>query len=157
MYEVLMTIIMKKIVIIDQFVFDANVNTKQQIENLVQARFDIMTKPGTLKFSYDKTTKGYKYIIKRYLPYAYSGFILDNDCTFLTDIPICDFQVDLLNHNHKPMLYAIPGKHTDGYYVPIKIFEDFYKDMLGAATDAEVPTRVKVFAHDTMVGVDVDY
>ena len=59
MYEVLMTIIMKKIVIIDQFVFDANVNTKQQIENLVQARFDIMTKLGTLKFSYDKTTKGY--------------------------------------------------------------------------------------------------
>ena len=152
-----MTIIMKKIVIIDQFVFDANVNTKQQIENLVQARFDIMTKPGTLKFSYDKTTKGYKYIIKRYLPYAYNGFILDNDCTFLTDIPICDFQVDLLNHNHKPMLYAIPGKHTDGYYVPIKIFEDFYKDMLEAATNAEIPTKVKVFAHDTMVGVDVDY
>lgn len=146
---------MRKIVIIDQFVFDANVNTKQQIEKLVQARFDIMTKPGTLKFSYDKTTKGYKYAIKRYLPYAYNGFILDNDCTFLTDIPICDFQVDLLNH--KPMLYAIPGKHTDGYYVPIKLFEDFYKDMLGAATNAEVPTKVKVFAHDTMVGVDVDY
>ena len=48
---------MKKYVIIDQFVFDANVNTKQQIEDLVQAQFNIMTKPGTLQFSYDKTAK----------------------------------------------------------------------------------------------------
>jgi hypothetical protein len=150
---------MKRLIFIDQFVFDANVDTKQGMEGPIQAYFDANTpKPGTIKFVYDKTPNGYEYKLIRYLPYGYSGdFVIDVDCSFLTGEPLQNFQIDLLNPSHKPRLYCVLGRNTDGYYIPTKLFEDFYKQLLSLGQNTEPPKKVKVFACDTMVSVRVDY
>ena len=149
---------MSKLILIDDFAFDANVHTKQQIESLVQAKFDNCTEPGTIKFVYDKTPNGYEYKLIRYLPYGYRGdFIIDVDCSFLTGEALQNFQINLLNPSHKPLLYCVLGSNTDGYYIPTKLFEDFYKQLLSLGQNTESPNNVKVFACDTMVSVKVDY
>lgn len=150
--------IMKKYVYISDCVFDANVDTKAKIEADVQAHFDSRTEPGTLRFTYDKTENGYKYRFERYLPYGYRGdFIIDIDCSFLTGLPIEAFQVNLLNPNHKPLVYCFLGRDTDGYYAPTKLFEDFYNLFLGHEADAEKPKKVKVSAYSSFVNVEVEY
>ena len=149
---------MKKYVYISNCVFDANVDTKAKIEANVQAHFDSHTKPGTLKFTYDKTANGYKYCFKRYLPYGYNAdVVIDIDCSFLTGLPIEAFQVNLLDPNDKPLVYCFLGRNTDGYYAPTKLFEDFYILFLGHEADAEKPKKVKVSACDSFVNVEVEY
>ena len=148
----------ERIVLIDDYAFDANKHTKAQIEGIVQAKFDSRTEPGTLKFTYDQTANGYKYTIDRNLRYGYRGnFIIDIDCSFLTGLPIEKFQVNLLDPNEKPLVYCIPGHNTDGYYVPIEEFERFYKELLGCGADSEQPQKVKVHACESFVNVDVEY
>lgn len=147
-----------KLVIIDDFVFDANAHTKEQIEGLVQATFDSKTKPGTLKFTYGKTANGYMYKIDRHLPYGYNGnVIIDIDCSFLTGEPIERFQTDTLNPAHKPLVIGFLGSNTNGYYIPIQLFEDFYKQLLGMSDNAEKPKNVNVYASSTCVKVQVEY
>lgn len=149
---------MKRIILIDDFAFDANEHTKQQVESLVQAKFDSCTKPGTLLFVYDKTTNGYKYSIKRNLPYGYNAdVIIDVDCSFLTGLPIKDFQSNPVYPNHKPLVIGFAGRNTDGYYIPTKKFEDFYKELLGCGNDSEQPKKVKVSACGSFVNVEVEY
>lgn len=149
---------MKNYILIDDYAFDAKTHTKEQIEGLVQAKFDICTKPGTLKFSYEKTANGYKYKIDRYLPYGYNGnFIIDVDCSFLTGLPIEDFQYNLIDHSHKPLVHGFLGRDTDGYYIPTKLFEDFYRELLGCGNDSEQPKKVKVSACSSFVNVEVEY
>ena len=150
--------IMKKYVYISNCVFDANVDTKATIEANVQAHFNSNTKPGTLQFTYDKTANGYKYRFERYLPYGYNAdVIIDIDCSFLTGLPMGAFQMNLLNPNHKPLVYCFLGRGTDGYYAPIKLFEDFYIMFLGHEADAEKPKKVKVSACSSFVNVEVEY
>ena len=149
---------MSKLILIDDFAFDANVHTKQQIESLVQAKFDNCTEPGTLKICYEKTTNGYNYKIDRYLPYSYIGdFIIDVDCSFLTGLPIKDFQSNPVDPNHKPLVLGFAGRNTDGYYIPTKLFEDFYKEVLGSGNNSEQPKKVKVSACGSFVNVEVEY
>ena len=149
---------MKKYVYISDCVFDANVDTKEKIEADVLAHFNSHTKPGTLQFTYDKTVNGYKYCFKRNLPYGYNAdVILDVDCSFLTGLPIEAFQVNLLNPNHKPLVYCFLGRGTDGYYTPTKEFEDFYIMFLGHEADAEKAKNVKVSACGSFVNVEVEY
>ena len=149
---------MKKYLYISDCVFDANVDTKAKIEADVQAHFDSRTKPGTLQFTYDKTANGYKYCFKRDLQYGYNAdVIIDIDCSFLTGLNTEDFQVDLLNPNHKPLVYCFLGRNTDGYYAPIKEFENFYILFLGHEADAEKPKKVKVSACGSFVNVEVEY
>ena len=151
-------IIMKKYVYISDCVFDANVDTKEKIEAAVLAHFDSHTKPGFLKFTYDKTANGYKYRFERYLPYGYNAdVIIDVDCSFLTGLPMEAFQMNLLNPNHKPLVYCFLGRNTDGYYAPTKLFEDFYIMFLGHKADAEKPKKVKVSACSSFVNVEVEY
>ena len=150
--------IMKKYVYISNCVFDANVDTKATIEANVQAHFNSNTKPGTLQFTYDKTANGYKYCFERYLPYGYNAdVIIDVDCSFLTGLPMEAFQMNLLNPNHKPLVYCFLGRDTDGYYAPTKLFEDFYIMFLGHEADAEKPKKVKVSACGSFVNVEVEY
>ena len=149
---------MKKYLYISDCVFDANVDTKAKIEADVQAHFDSRTKPGTLQFTYDKTANGYKYCFKRDLPYGYNAdVIIDIDCSFLTGLLIEDFQVNLLDPNDKPIVYCFLGRNTDGYYAPIKEFENFYILFLGHEADAEKPKKVKVSACSSFVNVEVEY
>ena len=149
---------MKKYLYISDCIFDANVDTKAKIEADVQAHFDSRTKPGTLQFTYDKTENGYKYCFKRDLPYGYNAdVIIDIDCSFLTGLNTEDFQVDLLNPNHKPLVYCFLGRNTDGYYAPTKEFENFYILFLGHEADAEKPKKVKVSACGSFVNVEVEY
>ena len=151
-------IIMKKYVYISDCVFDANADTKEKIEADVQAHFDSHTKPGNLKFTYDKTANGYKYRFDRYLPYGYKAdVIIDIDCSFLTGLPIEAFQLNLLDPNHRPLVYCFVGRCTDGYYAPTKLFEDFYILFLGHEADAEEPKKVKVSACSCFVNVEVEY
>ena len=149
---------MKKYLYISDCVFDANVDTKAKIEADVQAHFDSRTKPGTLQFTYDKTANGYKYCFKRDLPYGYNAdVIIDVDCSFLTGLPIKDFQSNPVDPNHKPLVIGFAGRNTDGYYIPTKKFEDFYKELLGCGNDSEQPKKVKVSACGSFVNVEVEY
>lgn len=149
---------MKKYVYISNCVFDANVDTKATIEANVLAHFNSNTKPGTLKFTYDKTANGYKYRFERYLPYGYNAdVIIDVDSSFLTGLAMEAFQMNLLNPNHKPLVYCFLGRNTDGYYAPTKLFEDFYIMFLGHEADAEKPKKVKVSACGSFVNVEVEY
>ena len=148
---------MCKLVLIDDFAFDADRYSDDVINEAVQAKFNAHTKPGTLVFDYKKTQKGYSYTLHRNIPYAYNGFILDLDCSFLTGEPIEKFQVNLLNPHLKPYIFVVPGSNTDGYYAPIKEFENFYKQLLGSGEGTLKPSKVKVFAGSTVVSVDVEY
>lgn len=146
-----------KLVFIDDFIFDANRHTEAEINGVVQKKFDAKTKPGSLVFNYKRTSNGYSYTIDRNIPYAYNGFIFDLDCSFLTGEPIELFQVNLANPSQKPYVYVIPGSNSNGYYAPIRIFEDFYKLFLGQGSGTEKPQKVQVWAGSTQVGVDVVY
>jgi hypothetical protein len=83
--------------------------------------------------------------------------IIDIDCSFLTGLLIEDFQVNLLDPNDKPLVYCFLGRNTDGYYAPIKEFENFYILFLGHEADAEKPKKVKVSACSSFVNVEVEY
>ena len=148
----------ERIVLIDDYAFDANKHTKAQIEGIVQAKFDSRTEPGTLKFTYDQTANGYKYSIDRHLRYGYRGnLIIDIDCSFLTGLPIEKFQVNLLDPDDKPLVFGFLGHSTDGFYIPTKEFERFYKQLLGCGANSEQPQKVRVRAYDSSVNVEVDY
>ena len=148
---------MKRLVVIDEFVFDANTVSKHDMEGLVRLKFDShTTQPGMLKFTYDKTADGYQYVFSRNLPYSYSGNLISAlDCSFLTGLPIEKFEVDPTQPNKKPVVYCFPGRN--GYYVPIVEFENFYKQLLGCGGDTEKPKKVKVQACNSFVNVEVHY
>lgn len=145
----------KQNIIFNQLLLD----TKQYSKEVIEGCVDIMLaqKGETLPFNYEKTEDGYEFSYQRDLPYGYIGnFILDRDCAFITDLEIEKFQVNPLDPTHKPLVFGVLGRNTDGFYVLAEEFAKLYAALI-TLDSGEKPSEVKVEACDTYVKVQVKY
>ena len=146
---------MKKQVIINALVFDIDTHTKEQIEGCLALL--LAQKGHALPFKYDKTNDGYEFTYQRNLHYGYLGnFIIDLDCAFITGLQIEDFQINPLDPTHRPLLFGVLGRNTDGFYIDTSEFEKLYAKMISSC-GGEKPSKVSVYACDSYVTVNVKY
>ncbi len=145
----------KQNIIFNDLLLDTEQYSKEVIEGCVGI---MLTQKGqTLPFNYEKKEDGYEFSYQRDLPYGYIGdFILDRDCAFITGLGVEKFQVNPLDPTHKPLVFGILGRNTDGFYVLTEEFEKLYAAMIGFGSGKK-PSEVKVDACDTYVKVRVKY
>jgi len=144
--------------LVADFAFDVCAIDETTINCFVQDFFDKAAGADTLKFCYKVTPDGYSYQIDRYMPYGYRGdFVIDHDCMLLTGLPVEKFRINPLEPSHRPILYGIPGRQTDGFYIGTTPMEDLYKKMVGSGEDYEKPKKVSIHATDYILSIIVKY